>query len=262
MLSAKTNQLLNAAIDHKIREAGPRIGKQVQALKFDLARRGTSLSSMAEQQMAQVHIEAMEQIADDIWKQVKRVLQEICIHPYAQLENDIGTILKPKLSELKQMIVNSYQRNRSPHYTFREQLPRLEVVFKQVESKICNEIAIFCASVEAKQSENEANRMSSHITYNLLGAKPRININSQDYSINIANSKIVFDEIRKVIETEIKDENLKRDLQAKTSEMEQNVGKNSFLKSYSEFMALAANHVTVFAPLIPALTQFLTGSGI
>jgi hypothetical protein len=103
--------------------------------------------------------------------------------------------------------------------------------------------------------------MNSHITYNLHGANPRININSQDYSINISNSKVVFDELRKTIESEITDENLKKDLQLKTSEMEQNVGKSSFLKSYSDFMALAANHVTVFAPLLPALTQFLANSG-
>ena len=136
------------------------------------------------------------------------------------------------------------------------------MAFKQVESNIYNEMAIFCASLEAKQTEKEASRMSSNITYNFHGNNPRININSQDYSINIANSKIVFDEIRKTIESAIKDENLKKDLQTKTSEMEQNVGKSSFLKTYSEFMALAANHVTVFAPLVPALTQLLTGSGI
>ena len=59
-----------------------------------------------------------------------------------------------------------------------------------------------------------------------------------------------------------KTQSLKKDLQAKTSEMEQNIGRSSFLRSYSEFMTLAANHVTVFAPLIPALTQFLTNSAV
>jgi len=260
MLSPKTNQLLNAAIDHLIREAGPRIGKQVQAVKFDFARRGTGLSSMAEQQMAQVHIEAMQQIANDIWKEIKRVLQEVCVQPYAQLETDVTSILKSKLSQLQQMIVHSYQRNRSPHYTFQDQLPRIEIAFKQVESKVCNEVAIFCASLEAKQSEKEDNRMSSNINYHLHGNNPRININSQDYSINIANSKIVFDEIHKLVDSNITDENLKNDLHVKTSEMENSVGKKTFLQKYSEFMALAANHVTVFAPLLPALTQFLTSS--
>jgi hypothetical protein len=44
--------------------------------------------------------------------------------------------------------------------------------------------------------------------------------------------------------------------------MENSVGQKTFLQKYSEFVALAANHVTIFAPLLPALTQFLTDSGI
>ena len=131
-----------------------------------------------------------------------------------------------------------------------------------MQRKIFAEVDLFCAKLEAQESEKKANRVSSNITYNLHGNNPRININSKDYSINIANSKIVFDEIRKTIESEIQDENLKRDLQSKVAEMEQSVGKNTFLPKYSEFVALAANHVTVFAPLLPALIQFLTSSGI
>ena len=34
-------------------------------------------------------------------------------------------------------------------------------------------------------------------------------------------------------------------------------GKKSFLLKYNEFVQVAANHMTVFAPFIPLLTKFL-----
>jgi len=100
------------------------------------------------------------------------------------------------------------------------------------------------------------------ITYNLHGSNPRININSQDHSINVDNSKIVFDETRNRIESDISDESLKKELRVKVVEMEQSVGQKTFGQKYSNFIASAANHMTIFAPLLPGLTQFLNTSGI
>lgn len=262
MLPAKVKQLLNGAIDHAIRQSSVQVEKEARSVVFNMADKGLSISTAAEQKLMQVHVEAMERIANQAWSEMKRVLQEVCVQPYAALENDLLLILKPKLLLIKEVVTKNFQRHRSPHYTFQDQLPKLEICLKQLESKFSNEVAIFSAGLEAKKLDKETNPMSSHITYNLHGDNPRININSQDYSINVTNSKIVFDEIRKTIESDIKDGNLKRSLQTKVTEMEESVGQKSFLQKYSEFIALAANHVTVFAPFLPALTQFLTQSGV
>ena len=262
MFPPKINQLLNGAVDNTIHQSSRFVAKEAHAVVFDMANRKLSVSSVAEQKLAQVHVEAMEKIANGTWSEMKRVMQEIAVQPYAEFENDILSFLKPKLLLIQKVITDSFQRSRSPYYTFQDQLPKFEICLKQLESKFTNEVAIFCAGLEAKKLEKEANHMSSHITYNLHGSSPRININSQDHSINIDNSKIVFDEIRKRIDSDISDESLKKELRVKVVEMEQSVGQKTFGKKYSDFIAVAANHMTVFAPLLPALTQFLTTSGI
>ncbi len=63
--------------------------------------------------------------------------------------------------------------------------------------------------------------------------------------------------MRKTIEAEVQDKNLAPSLLQKVTEMEENVGKRTFLQKYSEFVALAANHMKLFGPFVPALTQYL-----
>ena len=40
--------------------------------------------------------------------------------------------------------------------------------------------------------------------------------------------------------------------------MQESVGTKSFAEKYNNFIQSAANHMTLFAPFIPALTQLLT----
>jgi len=46
-------------------------------------------------------------------------------------------------------------------------------------------------------------------------------------------------------------------LQEKVTELEKAQGTTGFMAQYQEFMALAANHMTILAPFIPALSQIL-----
>jgi hypothetical protein len=43
------------------------------------------------------------------------------------------------------------------------------------------------------------------------------------------------------------------------NELEQETGRQGFARKYAEFMALAADHMEVLGPFIPALTQLLIG---
>jgi len=250
---------MTTAVSHALADRETLVGTALREAKFALIRQRLGKSSVAEKKFCQIYMDSFEQLANRAWSEIKRVLNEVCVKPYAELESDLTSFIHLRLGETYEALCRSAQTNAASCYGS-PKIPGFDAHYKRIETKLSNEIGIFCTALEARQSEKEANRMSSHITYNLHGNNPRVNINSKDYSINIANSKIVFDEIRKTIESEIQDENLKRDLQNKVAEMEQSVGKNTFLPKYSEFVALAANHVTVFAPLLPALTQFLTGS--
>lgn len=42
--------------------------------------------------------------------------------------------------------------------------------------------------------------------------------------------------------------------------MEQNMGKKGLTQKYNDFLQSAANHMTVFGPFIPTLTQIITSS--
>lgn len=63
----------------------------------------------------------------------------------------------------------------------------------------------------------------------------------------------MFETIRSLAKTlENKDE-----IVAAVDGMQNAAGKKSFLLKYNEFVQVAANHMTVFAPFIPLLTKFL-----
>jgi len=123
-------------------------------------------------------------------------------------------------------------------------------------AKLNAEIALFAANHKVTMKKRKEAFMQN-ITYNLNGPNPRVNINSTDLSINISNSEKIFAELRKAIESGIKDTELRAELLTKATDAERAVGTGDFLKKYSELIAHGANHMTVFGPFVPALTQLL-----
>jgi len=66
----------------------------------------------------------------------------------------------------------------------------------------------------------------------------------------------VFQEIRRQIEEGIRIEE-RTEILSRLDALEQAQGTPSFVTRYTEFIAAAANHMTLIAPFIPALTQLL-----
>ena len=66
--------------------------------------------------------------------------------------------------------------------------------------------------------------------------------------------------LRRPQETEasITDRDLKTRLVHQVDQMEAAAGTSGFAAEYKDFIGLAADHMTVFTPFLPALTQFLT----
>ncbi len=91
------------------------------------------------------------------------------------------------------------------------------------------------------------------------GQNSRVNINSQDHSQNIVADKIVFSQMREALDRSLHDAADREKLKALISKMEQTAGNRSeFMQAYQAFIATAANHMTILAPFIPALSHFLT----
>ena len=97
------------------------------------------------------------------------------------------------------------------------------------------------------------------ITYNVNGTNTRVNINSTDSSVNIVKteSTSIFSELRDATE-KIGDVKEKESIVESINKMESAHGTNSFVAEYQNFMSFIANHMTVFAPLLPALAGLLS----
>jgi hypothetical protein len=98
-------------------------------------------------------------------------------------------------------------------------------------------------------------------TFNLHGAQSRVNIQSQDSSVNISHqvTENLFADMRQVIQTHIQNEDERTQILNKLGELEVAKGTGGFTQKYQEFIATAANHVSLLVPFIPALTQMLGG---
>lgn len=94
------------------------------------------------------------------------------------------------------------------------------------------------------------------IVYNINGYNAKVNINSHDESTNSINinPEEVFDKLLDLIKINVQNYD---ELVNLLIEMRNAIGKPSFLQKYQSFIATAANHVSIIAPFIPALTQMI-----
>jgi hypothetical protein len=111
-----------------------------------------------------------------------------------------------------------------------------------------------------KETEIARPQSPSHVVYNLIGPNSRVNIQSLDSSTNIVDVETsgLFEALRGTLENAIADEALRQRLRKAVDAMQTTVGTRSFSERYKDFIGLAADHVTVFAPFLPALTQLLS----
>lgn len=108
-------------------------------------------------------------------------------------------------------------------------------------------------SVEGAEPQRPTN-----VTYNVGGTNTRVNINSTDSSVNVVRTDAseVFDQLRGVL-FNIEDEEEREAISASIDGMESAHNSPNFLDKYKEFMAVAADHATLFAPFFPALAGLL-----
>jgi hypothetical protein len=98
------------------------------------------------------------------------------------------------------------------------------------------------------------------VTYNFHGPNARVNIGSYDNSNNVVyhegSATDLFAELRTAIEV-ISVESDRKRLLEHVAEMEAAAGTITFLDKYRAFMQDVAAHITVIAPLLPALASLL-----
>ena len=107
----------------------------------------------------------------------------------------------------------------------------------------------------------DLSQRSGTVIYNVTGANSRFNINSVDSSVNIINQDQadLFNALRQTIQKEVNNTDEQKKLLDCSNNLEKEIGKKDFTKKYAEFIAIAADHMSIIGPFIPALTQLLMG---
>ena len=94
----------------------------------------------------------------------------------------------------------------------------------------------------------------------VTGANARVNIGSHDQSTNYyGTSEAVFTELRTAIKAGIESQEHREKAIEALSRMEASKGQSSYLADYQAFIGTTADHITIIAPFIPALTTWLGG---
>jgi len=95
--------------------------------------------------------------------------------------------------------------------------------------------------------------------YNIrvTGPNSRVNINSTDQSINTVVGGGLFEQIRGALDEGIRSEGEREQLKRLLNEIEAARDRKSFASSYQALIASAADHMTIIAPFLPALTDLL-----
>ena len=88
----------------------------------------------------------------------------------------------------------------------------------------------------------------------ISGNNSKVNINSIDYSINLIS--IPFNEIYEKL-NEIEDQNIRKDSMRCLKELEESKDSETYKSKYVELINILSDHVSIIAPFIPILTQFL-----
>ena len=97
--------------------------------------------------------------------------------------------------------------------------------------------------------------------FHIHGHNPRINMNSTDNSVNITSvsGDQLFVQLRETVRS-ISNESERAEILSKLDQLQQARGSSSFSQAYQNFIAAAANYMTILGPFIPALTQMLSGN--
>lgn len=116
----------------------------------------------------------------------------------------------------------------------------------------------FQAKVTKEGSIDKNQYRNITIINNISGTQARVNINTEDNSINTMNpeNKELFEKLFSKLQ-EIDNESIKENALAIAKEMQLNINKPTFKEKYQQFISTVANYITIISPFIPALTKLL-----
>lgn len=115
--------------------------------------------------------------------------------------------------------------------------------------------ALVCLTEAANEPASGSSQPMA--TFNAYGQNSRININSTDNSVNTVHDVAqLFQQVERAMR-EAGADDADRCFEALAA-MQRDVGTPAYGSSYASFMQLAANHMTVLVPFLPALARLVS----
>lgn len=111
--------------------------------------------------------------------------------------------------------------------------------------------------VKVRRKGTFPHHTGGNLSITMSGPNSRVNIGSTDNSKNVVGNISVFNDLRTAISNGVSDEEDRRKLLAAAEDMEHQHGSGGFLGAYQRFMSIAADHLGVLGPLLPAVSALL-----
>ena len=107
-----------------------------------------------------------------------------------------------------------------------------------------------------RQHQRQPTNVNLHVSDS---PQARVNLYSNDQSLNIINSQSeqLFSQLRELLKESIADSHDLEVLLERVDDMERNQGTDDFTRAYKDFLATAADHISILAPVLPALASLL-----
>jgi hypothetical protein len=186
-----------------------------------------------------------------------------------RLLRDTVAVFAPDGTPLKENVMASIQRNRIHIYDTSIPLTPGCIIARRLPSQHVEEFIVedpgfvqgmnrqLPSHYEATLRRRDAlAKEPSSVTY-ILSDNARVTIGGTDASNNVIITQIELFQKLKEAAASIQGDEQEAIVQS-IVEMEKEAGKPTFIGRYKDFMSLAAAHMTVFAPMISALTGLLS----
>ena len=136
----------------------------------------------------------------------------------------------------------------------------VEEVFEVLDPQFHQQFHMIPAryEVQVRRKGSFPRGQGGYYSVNISGPNARVNIGSQDHSTNIATRGDIFGNIVSTLKGAVKNPDELRQIISAVDDMKQRQGSADFATAYRNFISIAADHLGILAPFLPALTQLLS----
>ncbi len=252
---AKARQFAETAYSSTAEETAREFAQKSAEVRNRLAARGAILSGQMSRESAGLH---GEQIKTLVQARLDALIEGYELHG-VPIDEQLSASIIDDVSRLRLSLLAQTEAavRASPVDRGPIDVPQ----FMQIVEQEIGGLNSIRAQIDRKRLMKKPESQSNVTNiYHVYGHNPRWNVNSNDRSVNIitASNDQIFQELERQITSSVPTGDEQKDILEKLAHLQGAQGLPSFAHKYAEFISAAANHVTILAPFIPALTEMLS----